>query len=44
MEDMNILEFAEELRKRRSIKARAPEFQLEKRDVFSESCLGLCVE
>lgn len=42
---MSILEFAEELRNRRSTKTTETiEFDLEKRDVLSESCLGLCVE
>jgi len=42
---MNILEFAEELQKKRSIKTvETPKFRLEKKDVLSESCLGLCVE
>ncbi len=42
---MNVLEFAEELRKRRSANAaETPEFNLENRDVLSESCLGLCVK
>lgn len=45
MKEMNILEFAEELKNRRSKKTtEIPEFNIEKRDVLSESCLGLCVE
>lgn len=42
---MNILEFGEALRERRSVEVEeTPEFALERRDVLSESCLGLCVE
>lgn len=39
------LKFVEELRNRRSDSInKAQDFSLEKKDVFSESCLGLCVE
>ncbi|MDD5133029.1 MAG: hypothetical protein PHD81_03145 [Candidatus Nanoarchaeia archaeon] len=41
---MNTLEFVKELKDRRSIKAEAPKFNLEKKGGLSESCLGLCVE
>lgn len=45
MKKMNAVGFAEELRKRRSAKtAEIPETDLEKKNLFSESCLGLCVE
>ena len=45
MKEMNTLEFVRELEKRRSINTeKTPTINLDKKDVFSESCLGLCVE
>jgi hypothetical protein len=42
---MEIQEFFSELEKKRAvIKEKPPIIKLERRDVLSESCLGLCVE
>jgi hypothetical protein len=38
------LEFIKELKDKRSIKIATPRFEIDKKDQFSESCLGLCVE
>lgn len=40
---MNTIEFGEELKRRRSVDV-AKDLKLKKKDVLSESCLGLCVE
>jgi hypothetical protein len=44
MDKMKASKFSEELKEKRSISQETPEFRLKKKDVLSESCLGLCAD